>query len=140
MEMMAKEYMLAPVFEDLQSCYGDDLMVVAYMNTSGRVKALAGKTGGAVCTSSNAKAVVSWALAQGRKIFFVPDRHLGEVVAGWCGLTAGDLYLWPGGTAGAQQSTAALGATERARLDRTRMVLWGGYCGVHTVFKPEHVA
>ncbi len=140
MEMMAKEYMLAPVFEDLQSRYGDDLMVVAYMNTSGRVKALAGKTGGAVCTSSNAKAVVGWALAQGRKMFFVPDRHLGEVVAGWCGLTGDDLYLWPGGAAGAQQSTAALPAPERARLDRARMVLWGGYCGVHTVFRPEHVA
>jgi len=140
MEMMAKEYMLAPVFEDLQSRYGDDLTVVAYMNTSGRVKALAGKTGGAVCTSSNAKAVVGWALAQGRKIFFVPDRHLGEVVAGWCGLVPDDLFLWPGGTAGAQQSPAALPATEQARLDRSRMVLWGGYCGVHTVFKPEHLA
>ena len=88
MEMLAKEYMVAPAFEELQSRYGDDLLVVAYMNTSGRVKALAGRTGGSICTSSNARAVIDWALAQGKRILFVPDRHLGEVVAGWAGLTA----------------------------------------------------
>src|SRR6185436_702032 len=26
-----------------------------------------------------------------------------------------------------------------AALDRARMILWGSYCGVHTVFTPEHV-
>ncbi len=139
MEMMAKEHMLEPAFDELQGRYGDDLLVVAYMNTSGRVKALAGRTGGAVCTSSNARAVVGWALAQNRRIFFVPDRHLGEVVAGWLGLAGDDLYVWPGGLAGGQQTLAGLGAAEIARLDRSRMVLWGGFCGVHTVFQPAHV-
>ncbi len=139
MEMLAKDHMVGPVFDDLQSRYGDDLLVVAYMNTSGRVKALAGRTGGAVCTSSNAKAVVSWALAQNKKIFFVPDRHLGEVVAGWCGVGAGEIFQWPGGLEGAAQAIAALPAAERERLDRARMVLWGSFCGVHTVFTPKQV-
>ena len=140
MEMLAKDYMVEPAFEDLQRRYGDDLMVVAYMNTSGRVKALAGRTGGAVCTSSNAKAVVGWALEQGKKIFFVPDRHLGEVVAGWCGVPAGALFQWPGGVAGAAQTIASLAPADQQRLDRARMVLWGSFCGVHTVFTPEQVA
>jgi quinolinate synthase len=140
MEMMAKDYMIEPVFDDLHERYGDDLMVVAYMNTSGRVKALAGRTGGAVCTSSNAKAIVGWAREQGRKIFFVPDRHLGDVVAGWVGIPPDEVFHWGGGIEGSQQSVRTLSADERARLDRARMVLWGGYCGVHTVFKPEHVA
>jgi quinolinate synthase len=140
MEMMAKEYMLGPVFEDLHARYGEELLVVAYMNTSGRVKALAGRTGGAVCTSSNAKAIVGWAAGQGRKIFFVPDRHLGEVVAGWVGLRPDELFQWGGGIEGAQQSIHAMPEAERARLDRARMVLWGGFCGVHTVFSPAHVA
>ncbi len=139
MEMMAKEHMLEPAFEELQGRYGDDLLVVAYMNTSGRVKALAGRTGGAVCTSSNARAVVGWALRQNRRIFFVPDRHLGEVVAGWLGLEGEDLYVWPGGLAGGRQTIAGLGPAETARLDRSRMVLWGGFCGVHTLFQPAHV-
>jgi quinolinate synthase len=140
MEMMAKDYMIEPVFDDLHARYGEDLLVVAYMNTSGRVKALAGKTGGAVCTSSNAKAVVDWALEQRKKIFFVPDRHLGEVVAGWSGIASGDVFQWAGGIEGARQSIATVAADARRRLDRARMVLWGGFCGVHTVFKPDHVA
>ncbi len=140
MEMMAKDHMVEPVFDELRERYGDDLLVIAYMNTSGRVKALAGKTGGAVCTSSNATAVVQWALAQGKKIFFVPDRHLGEVVAGWCGVDPELIFQWPGGFEGMRQSIAGLSADLRARLDRARIVLWGSYCGVHTVFRPEHVA
>ena len=35
---------------------------------------------------------------------------------------------------------ATLSASERARLDAAEVILWGSYCGVHTVFKPEHVA
>jgi len=139
MEMMAKDHMIEPVFEDLRDRYGDDLLVVAYMNTSGRVKALAGRTGGAVCTSSNAKAIVGWATRQGKKIFFLPDRHLGDVVAGWVGIAPDEVFHWAGGIEGALQSIGALPDAERRRLDRSRMVLWGSYCGVHTVFKPEHV-
>ncbi len=36
---------------------------VCYMNTSGRVKAMTGAQGGAVCTSSNVKKIVAWARA-----------------------------------------------------------------------------
>ena len=104
MEMLAKDFMVEPVFDELRERYGDDLLVVAYMNTSGRVKALAGRTGGAVCTSSNASRGRRWALAQGKKIFFVPDQHLGEVVAGWCGMRPDALFQWPGGRDGARAS------------------------------------
>jgi quinolinate synthase len=27
-----------------------------------------------------------------------------------------------------------------AALDRAQMILWGSFCGVHTVFRPDHVA
>jgi quinolinate synthase len=140
MEMMAKEHMIEPVFDVLHSRYGDDLLMVAYMNTSGRVKALAGKTGGSVCTSSNAKAVLGWALGQDRKVFFVPDQHLGRVAAGWAGLGDDELFLWGGADEGARQTPAAMSPAERKRLDEARMILWGGYCGVHTVFTTGQVA
>ena len=81
MEMLAKDYMVEPVCEQLIERYGNELCVVAYMNTSGRLKALAGRTGGAVCTSSNADKVVAWALAQNKRVFFVPDQHLGRNTA-----------------------------------------------------------
>ncbi len=139
MEMLAKDHMVEPAFEELRARYGDDLLVVAYMNTSGRVKAFAGRTGGSVCTSSNAKAVLEWALARRKKIFFVPDRHLGEVVAGWTGVPPSELYFWGGGDEGARMRVARLADEDRDRLDRARMILWGSSCGVHTVFEPAHV-
>ena len=111
-------------------------MVVAYMNTSGRVKALAGRTGGAVCTSSNAAAIMRWARAQGRRIFFVPDQHLGPQrrrrrsgsrrSASPCSRAA---------TRARDVSTPEL-----AKLDGAELILWGAFCGVHTIFKPRHVA
>ena len=106
LEMLAKDWMVEPAYDELRSRYGDELLVVAYMNTSGRVKALAGETGGAVCTSSNAKAIVRWALAQDRKILFVPDRHLGENVAAAAGLRPDELFLWGGGHEGARRRIA----------------------------------
>jgi len=134
MEMMAKEFMVRPAFDKLRERYGDDVMVVAYMNTSGRVKALAGGTGGAVCTSSNAAGILRWALAQGRKIFFVPDEHLGRNVAAEVGIPSERVVLWPGGHEGGDVSPDQV-----PDLDRAQMILWGSFCGVHTVFQPEHV-
>ena len=133
MEMMAKEFMLAPALAKLQARFGDEIMVIAYMNTSGRVKALAGRTGGAVCTSSNAAAIMRWARAQGRRIFFVPDQHLGRNVAAQVGIAPERIAQLPAGHEGADVSAA-----EVAALDRAELILWGGFCGVHTIFKPSH--
>jgi quinolinate synthase len=134
MEMMAKEFMVAPAFAKLEARYGESLMVIAYMNTSGRVKALAGRTGGAVCTSSNAGAIMRWALAQKKKIFFVPDQHLGRNVAAEVGIAPERTALLPAGHEGADLSDSDL-----RRLDSADLLLWGSFCGVHTVFKPSHV-
>jgi len=134
MEMMAKEFMLAPAFERLERRFGDDVLVVAYMNTSGRVKALAGRTGGAVCTSSNAAAILRWALAKGRRVFFVPDQHLGRNVAAEVGIPPARTFLLPGGHAGAE-----FDPPQQAALESAQLILWGGFCGVHTVFAPRHV-
>ena len=139
LEMMAKDWMVEPAFDELRARYGDDLLVLAYMNTSGRVKALAGQTGGSVCTSSNAKAIVEWALAQDKKIFFVPDRHLGENVAAQAGVPPERVFRWAGGDEGSRQRPDEMSAAERQRLDEARLILWGSWCGVHTVFRPEHV-
>jgi quinolinate synthase len=139
MELYAKEFQVAPFYEQLRERWGDELMVVAYMNTSGRVKAMAGATGGAVCTSSNAQHVMAWALGQGKRVLFVPDRHLGEVACWQIGIGPEQQYLWPGGTEGMLQTVASLSAPERKRLDAARVVLWGSSCGVHTVFTPAMV-
>ena len=139
MEALAKEEMVQPVFDALHARYGDDLLVVCYMNTSGRIKALAGRTGGAVCTSSNAHVIMRWAREQGRKIFFVPDRHLGENSGRQVGIAPEAMFQWPGGWDGARVTPEDLSAADLARLDASELILWGSYCGVHMVFEPRHV-
>ncbi|MGM0574706.1 MAG: quinolinate synthase NadA [Myxococcota bacterium] len=139
MEALAKEGMVEPVFDELHGRYGDDLLVVCYMNTSGRLKAMAGRTGGAVCTSSNAGVIMRWAREQGRKILFIPDRHLGENSGREVGIGPDAMFTWPGGWEGSRMSVDDLSAAERRRLDESELILWGSFCGVHTVFQPGHV-
>lgn len=140
MEALAKEDMVLPVFRELRERYGDDLLAIVYMNASGRVKAMAGQTGGSVCTSSNAQVIMRWAREQKKKILFIPDRHLGENSGRAVGIDPAAMFEWPGGWEGARQRMAQLSPGELARLDRAELVLWGSFCGVHTIFKTEHVA
>lgn len=140
MEMLAKDHMVLPAAEQLIERFGDDLVVIAYMNTSGRLKALAGRTGGAVCTSSNAHLVVDWARKLGKKILFVPDHHLGRNTAWKLGMDLERVVALPD-----PQVWRQIKIDERtvpgglASLDRAEMILWGSYCGVHTVFSKRHV-
>jgi quinolinate synthase len=136
MEMLAKDFMVEPAFIDLNERYGaHNILPVCYMNTSGRVKAMTGAQGGAVCTSSNVKKICSWAQQQNKKILFIPDQHMGENVAYWLGIK--NLAYWPGGTAGAQYSLAAQDTKTLAEFDKAEMILFSSHCAVHTHYQPE---
>ena len=65
-----------------------DALVVCYVNSSAEVKAQSDYC----CTSANAVEVVN-SLPKDKRIIFIPDRHLGQFVAG---RTGRDLILWPG--------------------------------------------
>ena len=136
MEMMAKDWMVTPITTQLLEKFGEDLLVIAYMNTSGRLKAIAGKTGGAVCTSSNAPLIVEWARKQGKKILFVPDEHLGRNTAVRCGMDPSSLVTLPNITL----EGSGWNVNDIEGIDTCEMILWGGYCGVHTIFTSEQVA
>jgi quinolinate synthase len=132
MEMLAKDWMVLPVADQLIERYGDDLTVIAYMNTSGRLKGLAGRTGGAVCTSSNAHLVVDWARKQKKKILFVPDQHLGRNTAHALGMDLERVVLLPDPQGGAIRITDTPGGL--TALDQAEMLLWSSSCAVHTIF------
>jgi quinolinate synthase len=134
MELLAKDYMVLPVADQLQQRYGDDVLVVAYMNTSGRLKALAGRTGGAVCTSSNAHLVVEWARRKKKRILFVPDEHLGRNTAAKLGLDMTRVVALPDPRRGAIKLDEHCVEGGLAALDRAELILWGSHCGVHTLF------
>ena len=135
MEMLAKDFMVEPAFLDLNERYGaENILPVCYMNTSGRVKAMTGAQGGAVCTSSNVKKIFQWAQKQKKKILFIPDQHMGENVAYWLGIK--NIAYWPGGTAGAQYSLAAQDQATLATFDRAELILFASQCAVHTHYQP----
>lgn len=136
MEMLAKDFMVEPAFLDLNERYGaENILPVCYMNTSGRVKAMTGAQGGAVCTSSNVKKIMQWAQKKKKKILFIPDQHMGENVAYWLGIN--NLAYWPGGTAGAQYSLAAQNKSTLEQFDKAELILFASQCAVHTVYQPQ---
>jgi quinolinate synthase len=109
---------------------------VTYMNSSADIKGFVGRHGGVVCTSSNAKRALEWALAQPlgpgaargpRKVLFLPDQHLGRNTAVLeLGMSLSDCVLYdphkPGGGLTDEQVRAAT------------MILWRGHCSVHGRF------
>lgn len=135
MEMLAKDFMVEPAFLELNERYGkDNILPVCYMNTSGRVKALTGAQGGAVCTSSNVKKIMQWARAKKKKILFIPDQHMGENIAYWLGIK--NLAYWPGGSLGAQYSLHNQDANTLKTFDTAELILFASHCAVHTHYEP----
>ena len=136
MEMLAKDFMVEPAFLDLNERYGsENILPVCYMNTSGRVKAMTGAQGGAVCTSSNVQKIFQWALKQNKKILFIPDQHMGENVAWWLGIK--ELAYWPGGSKGAQYSLFDQDAKTLKQFDEAKLILFASECAVHTHYQPD---
>ena len=79
-----------PVDEFSEFCdQHPDRTVVVYANTSAAVKARSDW----VVTSSIAKDVVAHLHAQGKKILFAPDRHLGHYIQS---VTGADVLIWDG--------------------------------------------
>ncbi|MCX7114961.1 MAG: quinolinate synthase NadA [Gammaproteobacteria bacterium] len=134
MEMLAKDFMVEPALLELNQRYGkENVLPICYMNTSGRIKAMTGAQGGAVCTSSNVKKIVQWARAQKKKILFIPDKLMGENVAYWLGIN--NIAYWPGGSAGALYSLSQQDAATIAQFDQAELVLFSSLCAVHAYYK-----
>jgi len=110
----------------------DRVVPVTYMNSSAALKAFVGLHGGAVCTSSNARGVLEWALARGDRVLFFPDQHLGRNTGYQMGFGAADMRVW--------NPRAELGGLEERDVKESTLLLWKGHCSVHQRFRPEHIA
>jgi len=108
-----------------------NLIPLTYMNSDARLKAFCGKRGGAVVTSSNSQAGFKWAFERAEKIFFFPDEHLGRNTADKRGIPQNELVLW--------NPAEEMGGNEPEDYRKARVILWKGFCHVHTHFTPEHV-
>src|SRR5215204_4241790 len=122
----------------LQETCPDQLIVpVTYMNSSAAIKAFVGEHGGAVCTSSNCRNVLEWALNGGAqskiknqkskiKILFFPDQHLGRNTAYAMGYPLDKMVVW--------DPRQDLGGNAERDLKDADFVLWKGHCSVHALF------
>jgi quinolinate synthase len=108
---------------------------ITYMNSSAALKAFVGEHGGAVCTSSNARAVLEWAFAKGApgaiKVLFFPDQHLGRNTGHQMGYAEADMRVW--------NPHRDLGGLDERDVKESTFLLWRGHCTVHQRFQPEHV-
>jgi quinolinate synthase len=109
----------------------DRLVPITYMNSSAALKAFVGEHGGAVCTSSNARIVLEWALARGDKVLFFPDQHLGRNTAYDLGYDESQMRVW--------DPRRDLGGLDERGVKEATFLLWKGHCTVHQRFRPEHV-
>ncbi len=66
----------------------EDILPVAYINCSAEVKAKVGQMDGFICTSANAGEIMNEAIKKNKKIFFIPDKCLGQNIANKMGKTS----------------------------------------------------
>lgn len=105
---------------------------ITYMNSGSDLKAFCGERDGAVCTSSNAGAAFQWARTKGDKAFFFPDENLGRNTARQVGIPAEEILLWDPGISPRDPEI-------EKRVREASLILWKGFCHVHTDFRPEHI-
>ena len=98
----------------------EDILPITYINSSAAVKAKVGEMGGMVCTSSNAYKIIEKGLESGKKIFFVPDRCLGQNFAKSLNL-----------------KSAVVG--DGSDLKEADIICYNGFCSVHQLFSVEDV-
>jgi len=98
----------------------ENILPITYINSNAEVKAKVGQMGGMVCTSSNAKKIITTALEEGKKILFVPDRCLGQNIANQMGL-----------------KSCVIG--DGTNLDDADIICYNGFCSVHQLFTVEDI-
>lgn len=125
---------LAEAYGDLETPDADGMVPVVpitYMNSSAALKGFVGRHGGAVCTSSNARTVLEWAFARGRRVLFFPDQHLGRNTAKAMGVPLDAMPLW--------NPARSMGGTDLSTLRAARVILWHGFCSVHRRFTVDQI-
>ena len=109
----------------------EGLIPLTYMNSTAAIKAFCGERGGLVCTSSNARAAFEWAFQRGKRIFFLPDQHLGRNTGHAMNIPLEAMSVW--------DPWALQGGQTKSALEASRIILWKGHCSVHQRFLPSHI-
>lgn len=131
---MAQTEDVDDAWDDLTSLLGTqdssgmaEVIPIAYMNSTAAIKALCGRNGGIICTSSNADKAFRWAFERGKRILFLPDQHLGRNTGLAAGIPDDDMVVW-------DPHAIRNGALTEQQIRDAKVLLWKGHCSVHTRF------
>ena len=129
---MAHDDDVEDCWDDLGDVLGPEKVVpITYMNSTAAIKAMCGRNGGIVCTSSNASATFDWALQKNKKILFLPDQHLGRNTAVKKGIPLNEMIVG--------NPFKPLGGNTESQINDAKVFLWQGHCSVHTRFTPKQI-
>ncbi len=132
MSEMAESVLVEDAWKQVINITGKDSVTpMVYMNSDAAIKAHCGKNNGIICTSSNAHKAFKWAFQRREKIFFFPDEHLGRNTGNRMGLAPGEMILW--------DRDKPLGGNSEQEIKDAKVILWNGYCLVHTRFTVEQM-
>ncbi len=130
---MAQPEDVYDAWDDLGEVVDTDRVIpITYMNSAASLKAFVGKSGGAVCTSSNATAVLEWAFEQGDQVLFFPDQHLGRN-------TGKRLGIDPRSQTAVWSPRKVNGGLTEERIEQSKILLWQGHCSVHVRFRVDQI-
>src|SRR5262245_61450048 len=130
---MAESDQVEDCWDAVSALIGEEVVPITYMNSSAALKAFVGRHGGAVCTSSNARAVLEWVFERGggTKVLFFPDQHLGRNTGYDMGYDESHMRVW--------NPHQDFGGLDERQIKEATFLLWRGWCSVHQRFSPEHV-
>lgn len=104
---------------------------ITYINSAANLKGFVGEKNGSVCTSTNAPAIVQWALENGEKVLFFPDQHLGRNTGVKLGYDPSEMVVW--------DPFKPLGGNTPESIQKAKFILWKGHCSVHKRFSVEQI-
>lgn len=135
---MANRHQLTIAWEVLQKQWPAEIIPITYVNSSAAVKAFVGDHGGAIVTSGNADTILRWAFTQKKRVFFLPDQHLGRNTAYHMGIPLAQMALWDPLTSQLLTNAGQEPLTNEQAPD-TKVILWNGWCSVHQQFSVKQI-
>jgi len=119
-------------WEEMRRMGATSVVPVTYINSAASIKGFVGEHGGIVCTSSNAAKAMAWAWDQGEQVLMLPDQHLGRNTAYKMGVPLDQMVVW--------DPDRPNGGVSPEALRQARLILWQGFCSVHTRMTVKQIA
>lgn len=127
----AKEKDINKAWKFLNNNAKEKIIPITYINSTASLKAFVGKNQGAVCTSSNAESIIKWAFSKGKKLFFLPDQHLGRNTCYKLNIPLEKMALY--------DPLLKNGGMTDNEKNNAIVYLWNGYCSVHRDFSLSQI-